>query len=623
MRKPRDRTGHTPDIVPVAIVIAALYLARDLLIPVALAVLLTFLLAPVVSRLQRLVRSRAVAVACVTLTVVTVAGLGTFAVGQRFVSLVSELPRYQETLTRKIKSIRESTKGVVADTAKSLRTMGSELGEAGGTLSPEPPSTQARGTESGIDPTGPIKVPSPVTQPALDSPQGLISSITGMIRPLLGPFATGFIVVLLLAMMLYSREAIRDRVIRIAGLRQISLTTHALEETAARVGAYLRAQSIINLVYGGVVYLGLLAIGVPEALVCGVLAGILRFVPVLGIWLGAALPAALAVATFDGWGHLGLVAALFVALELSANFVLEPWLYGSSTGISGIGVALAIIFWTWIWGAAGLVLAMPMTVCVMVFARQFPRLAMVPVLLGDEPVLSESARFYQRLLVGNEDDAAAVLRAEDATPPTIVAGGENTQASLVARLDAVVIPALGTARQELWKGSITEAQASLVSEGVRDVALDWIGERRSEAPLAAIKDRPAQVACISVNDEGDACASEVLAACLADRGFAVSAPSPNLLLSEVLAEIANGGATVVLLSTVAPSTKVHVRRLIKALQRSVPDCRIVVCLWNGASGKEDTEIAWAGVEAVVTTLGDAISAAARIIAIRKNDQQSA
>ncbi len=580
-------------MLPAVLVIGALYLARSVLIPVALAVLLSFILTPLVTRLQRLVRSRGLAVACVTLTAVAMAGGGAFAVGHQFVGLAARLPEYQDTIARKVRSIRESTRGVVSDAAQTLRTIGSELAEkpTAGLAVPAAPALEPGRTGAGA----PAGIPPTVAAPDPSDPRAPFATIVGLVRPLVSPVATGLIVILLLSMMMYSREAIRDRVIRLAGLRQISVTTQAMEETGDRVGGYLRAQSLINLIYGVIVYLGLLFLGVPNAAVCGIIAGVLRFVPIVGIWLGAALPAAMAIAVFDGWGHLVLVVSLIVVLELIANFILEPWLYGSSTGISSIGVVAAIIFWTAIWGGVGLILAMPMTVCVMVFARQFPRLALVPILFGDEPVLSDSDRFYQRVLGGNEDDAAAVLR----TPPAATAPG--VPQSMLERLDSVVIPAMGTARRESIKGAISEARAIRVVQGVRDVALDWIGELPGRAPATpGGAGERVRAVCLPVNDEGDECAGLVLAASLENQGVDVSVLSASLRLHEMLGLAKDSGAEVVLLSAIAPSSELYTRRVCKAVRRAMPGAKVVVCAWGGVP-VNGGDIA-SGADALVTSL---------------------
>ena len=589
----------------IAIVIALLYLARAVLIPVSLAVLLTFLLAPVVARLQRLIRSRLLAVGCVTCAAIAVAGTGAFIVGQEFVSLASQLPGYHDTIARKVRSIRESTHGVVSDAAKTLQTIGD--GFANPPSAGEPGTQLVQERSSDREPPRQEAGPPSSTSAAAPAAPGAdgFSALIAVVRPLVSPLATAVVVVLLLAMMLHSCESIRDRVIRLAGLRQISLTTQALEETGARVGRYLRAQSLINLIYGAVVYLGLTLLGIPDAAVCGVIAGFLRFVPIIGVWLGAAIPAALAVAVFDGWWHLAMVISLIAGLELLVSFLLEPWLYGASTGISSFGVVVAIVFWTALWGPVGLVLAMPITVCVMVFARQLPSLSLVPILFGDEPVLTDSARFYQRLLSGNEDDAASVLRA-----PQGAARQDTSAGPTLARLDEVVITALATARQESLKGTISEELAIQVAQRARDVALDWIGETTPTDTTGQTL-RRGPVVCLSVNDTIDECAAAVTAACLESRGVTSLVPSATLLLSEMLGDVRTAEGPVVLLSAVVPASRVHTRRVCKAVRRAVPGAKVVACMWNDpkpAAGSENASSA----DIDVTTLEDAIDAAMRL-----------
>jgi predicted PurR-regulated permease PerM len=374
--------------------VAALHLGRSLLLPVALSILLAFVLTPSVVYLEKRVRSRVLAVTLVTMFAAGFLGLVVLGVGQQFMGLAEDLPSYRETLVRRARQFRVGTASVVSEAAETIRAVGKEL---------DKPTTDPAST-----------APVPATVPPRAPPAGLISSVKEALGPLAVPLGMGALAAVLTVMMLVYREGIRDRVIRLAGLQQISLTTRALEETGERVGRYLRSQLMINLGFGLVIMGGLWFIGVPRAAVCGLIAGLLRFVPIIGPWLGALVPLTLALVAFDDWMHPLLVGGLFLAAELVVNVAVEPWVYGMSTGISRLGVVLAIAFWAWVWGPVGLLMAMPVTVCLLVFARHVPQLEVLTVVLGEEAPLSEPVRFYHRLLCDDEDQAEEVLEGVEA-----------------------------------------------------------------------------------------------------------------------------------------------------------------------------------------------------------------
>jgi len=639
--------------------IATLYLAREMLIPIALAILFTFLLSPLVTRLQRVIRHRGVAMTCVVFAVLLVLGAGTAMIGHQFISLAASIPEYRETITRKVRAVRDSTRGVMTDAAKTIRAIGTDVARPSSEQAPASVDLEPAASAAEVNalPTPSSTGMRPVEPDDLGA-QNTIQGVASVVSPILSPFATALVVILLVMMMLPAKENIRDRVIRLAGLHHVSLTTQALEEAGARVAAYLRAQFLINLFFGSSVAIGLLLTGIPSAAALGVAAGLLRFVPIVGPWLGATVPAILSIALFDDWTHLILVVALFSCLELLTNLVLEPWFYGVSTGISSLGVVVAIIFWTWIWGPVGLVLAMPMTVCVMVFARQLPPLAMIPILLGDEPVLSEPLRFFHRLLAGNEDEAASILR----KPPFVsssngAATGDRSVAALPAaaaaaspnpgavgtlidpllRLDTIVVPTLSAIRHELAKGTITETQAVRTAQSLRDVVVDWLGDHPVQVPAASVSSdgsptdattgspAPAssvvidlrqsdvyRVACLPVIDEIDQCAADVLAECLQRKGHSVFLPPPASLLREMLAGVADSGVNVVFLSAVVPAGLLHTRRVCKAIRRRMPGVKVIVCHWNMRRGEPADHDLTSGADVDVSSFTEAIDAVARL-----------
>lgn len=556
--------------------IGVLYFARAIIIPLALAVLLAFLLAPLVLTLQRTVRSRILSVGIVTaLAIAVVAGV-TLLVGQQFVGLMEQLPTYRDTIVHKVRAVRRGTGGVVGQAAETIRAIGDELREG-------PPGDSS-----------PVSVRAPIANgegAASRNGDGL-SLLSTVAKPLLEPLASAAVVLLLLVLMLVSRESIRDRVIRLAGLNNIGITTRALDDAGRRVGKYLGAHLLINAIYGAGIAVGLALVGVPNAAVCGLIAGLLRFVPMLGAWLGAVVPVALAIAVFDDWTHVAAVVALFAFLEAANNLVLEPWLYGANTGLSSLGVVLAIVFWTWIWGPIGLVLAVPVTVCLVVFSKQIPQLAALGIVLGDEPPLTDPMRFYQRLLSNDHEEAMLILsRAGKADDPVKV-------------LDDVVIPALGAARADLSRGLLTRPLAQRIAQAAKELSWEWIEEQLpsdQEAPLDV-----APVLCVPASDDLDEAMGVLLVQLLERRGIPAFASSSEALLNESLAAAQDRGSTLLVLSSVEPADSVHIRRLCKTISRRAPDAKLVLGTWGAtpSGGGEDLRVG--DVDSRVSTLAQAI-----------------
>jgi predicted PurR-regulated permease PerM len=544
--------------------IAILYLGREVLIPVALAILLTFIVTPLVVRIERRVRSRALAVLLATMFVIGLLGGTTVFVGMQFVGLAEQIPGYRQTIVRKVRSIQAGPGTVLARVEEMLRRFDTEVSGV-----PQRPAGESPPADAAPAATRPDTAIPRVVAPATPH-TSLLNWST--FSPILGPLASAAIIVLLLVMMLMSRENIRDRIIRLAGLHQIGFTTQTLEEAGARVGRYLRSQLLINTIYGSSIAIGLFFLGVPNAALCGLVAGVLRFIPILGPWLAAVIPAVLAFVVFDGWQPLITVVSLFAALEIFTSFVLEPWLYGTSTGLSGVGIILAIIFWSWVWGPVGLVLAVPMTVCVVVFTRHIPHLGALSILLGNEPVLSDSMRFYQRLLCRDESEAAAILAA---TP-------EGTEPART--LDEIVVPCLVAARSDLQRGLISQEQAAWIGVTAKELALEWLSDREPTRPQPALgptAPHPASVVCIPAHDALDDAGASLFSELLRREGVHASPVSTALLFGEKVAAAQAAGVGLIVVSRVGSAADLYTRRLSKAVRKSVGSTPVVIVAWAG------------------------------------------
>jgi predicted PurR-regulated permease PerM len=375
------------------LIIAALYLGRDIFVPVALSILLSFVLAPFVIRLHawRVPRTASVLIV-VALAFSVIFSLGGLMVSQA-THLAAKLPGYQETLSEKIESLRGLMGG--SGTLQQASTVLKRL------------DTQLQHRDEAVPAAGQsadklVPIPVEVRQPD----PGAFTTLVKIIEPLISPLTTTGIVVIFVIFMLMQREDLRNRVVRLAGSSDIQRTTAALDDAGKRLSKLFLTQIAFNAVFGLAIGIGLELIGVPSAPLWGLIAMILRFVPYIGALISAIFPLSLAAAVGSGWEMLILTAALFVVLELLAGQVLEPLIYGHSSGLSPLAIILAASFWTWLWGPVGLVLATPLTVCLVVVGRHVDRLQFLDVMLGDRPPLTPPQLVYQRLLAGDPMEAA-------------------------------------------------------------------------------------------------------------------------------------------------------------------------------------------------------------------------
>ena len=385
------------------IIVATLYFGREIFVPVALAILLSFVLAPVVNLLQRIRIPRAVAVvSVVALAFAAIFGLGGLMATQ-LTQLAGDLPRYQSTMREKIQSFRGATagSGTLERAADMLQDLSKELDKPKDTTraSAGPLVRQA-------SPTGAVQpVPVEVRQPD----PGALESLRTVISPLIHPLATTGIIVIFVIFILLQREDLRNRFIRLAGSHDLQRTTAALDDAGSRLSRLFLIQLVVNAAFGLAIGLGLWLIGVPSAVLWGILAGVLRFVPYIGAFIAAAFPLALAAAVDPGWSMLLWTLALFLVIEPVVGHVVEPMVYGHSTGLSPVAVVVSATFWTALWGPIGLVLATPLTVCLVGLGRHVERLEFLDVMFGDRPALSPPEIFYQRMLardptIVNRDD---------------------------------------------------------------------------------------------------------------------------------------------------------------------------------------------------------------------------
>lgn len=521
----------------IALVLAGLYWMQAVLIPLAITVLLTFLLAPVVGALERQ-RLRHVPAVLVTVvfafSLIAVVGW-TFT--RQLVTLADEVPRYRTNIQAKIADLRGASKG--GSVEKMQKTVEDVVGEMQKTDEPGPARDK------------PIAV--------VVEPPSLLAHLPGLVQAV----ASAGVVTLLVIFMLLERRELRDRVILLIGYRRLTATTRALDEAGARITRYLLMQSIINGSFGVAVGFGLFLTGVPYAIIWGFLAAALRFIPYVGSVIAALLPLVLSLALFPGWLQPVLVIALFVVLELVTGTLVQPWLYGQSAGVSQVALLVAVTFWTWLWGPAGLLLATPLTVCLIVLGKHLPALGFLVVLMGDRPVIEAKARYYQRLLARDQDEATDVVEA------FVQAEGRE----LV--YDAVLLPALFYAKQDRDRGLLTEADSQFVVQATRDI-LDVLAQ--DTASGAALDTAAAAVTLFGypARDEADAVALDMVRRLLVPVGYRMDVSAPAMLTAEVVAWVEEHRAGLLCIGTVAPGGLSQARLLCKRLRSQYPALKIVV-----------------------------------------------
>jgi predicted PurR-regulated permease PerM len=438
-------------ILGVALVVFVLYVGADIFVPLALSILLSFTLAPPVVRLRRLGLPRIPAVILVTtFTASVLAGIG-FLMTSQVIQLADNLPRYELNLREKIRSLRDTDmSGSVLDrTMATIKDIGQELQEA---------TTPDRRQVARAMPGGEVEVAKPIPVEVQNEQSSPLQTILDFLGPVLGPVGTAGLVVVFTIFMLLQREDLRDRAIRLFGARDLTRTTQAMDEAARRVSRYLMMQLIINVCYGIPIGVGLWLIGVPNALLWGLLAAILRFIPYIGPVVAAVFPVILSIAVDPGWSMFFLTLGLIVSLELFSNNVLEPWLYGASTGLSPVAILMAALFWTSLWGPIGLLLATPLTVCLVVLGRHVPQLQFLDILLGDQPAMLPHMRVYQRLLAHDTREAAEI--AEE----FVDAEGLSTLG------DEVIVPVLAQAELDRDRGALDRDMQIAIGTGIEEVA---------------------------------------------------------------------------------------------------------------------------------------------------------
>lgn len=553
-------------------VIAALYFGKDVLLPIAIAVLISFALSPLVSRLRGFgLPMLASVLAAVTLAF---ALIGTFVlvVAGQIGELAQELPTFQGNIIAKLQVLQDTelANGLVARLSQMVAGINAQIATA------VPTGGLVIGTP------GPLAVEVVVNR-------GLFETLRDIVLPLIKPVATAGIVVVVVVFMLLERNELRDRFIRLVGANDINRTTQVIEDAGKRVGTYLLIQLLVNIIYAVPIGIGLMVIGVPNAVLWGLVTLVVRFAPYIGPIIAAIFPLFLALAVSPDWSMFMWTGLLFMAVELTTSNVIEPWLYGSRTGVSPLAIIIAAIFWTWLWGPLGLVLSTPLTACLVVVGRYVPQFEVFDVLFGDRPVLALHSQLYQRLLVG--DTVESTLRAAELLEEVFVADYHRD----------VGIPALLLAQADLERGALSEekltrfadAAEHLLSE-LDQVVADELSEATGTIPasLDGDVDTPnggaksglvgtgRRLAVLGGRTRLDDLAARMFAQAAASFGAEVTILSHFDLVPSRFAGVTQSEASCVLLNFLdtepSRASLLHIRRL----KQAAPQMRVGLVLWQ-------------------------------------------
>ena len=626
---PEGKTSRFFVLAAICIVVAALYFAQDVLIPLALAILLTFLLTPLVQRLERWRLPRVPAVLLAVSVVFGALVVLGYVVSKQVFDLANNLDQYKENIVAKAHAIQPGKDGFFeklqrtatevqedlkrpesAATTQSTQpidkpaeAIAKELSARSGeprTVTEQSKSAVGAGAAATTQWTKENPLPVGVVQPG-PSP---VQTLGGYVGLILGPLGTAGIVIVFVIFMLLTREDMRNRLIRLVGYGQLTVTTQALDDAGQRITRYLTAQAIVNGTYGVAVAIGLWIIGrtlghadppFPSVVLWGLLCALLRFIPYIGPWIAAVFPIVLSLAVYKEFNVFIATVSLFVVIELLSNNFMEPMLYGSSTGMSTVAILVSAVFWTWLWGPIGLLLATPLTVCLVVLGKYVPALQFLDILLGDEQVLEPHERLYQRWLALDQEEAAEVVREFFQTR------------SLEELYDQVLLQALALAEQDRHNGRLDDRRQQFIRQSMREL-IEEIGDEyrlrfaRTGATTAEVKSTvepsepghsetvtsrrvPLQKECavnvliLPAHDEADEIVGMMLGQLLQFNNFCATAAKQQQLAGEMLDMVESTHSDCICVSALPPAAVTHSRYLCKRLNQRFPQMTMVVGLW--------------------------------------------
>jgi len=552
--------------------VVVLSLGRPILMPIAAATALAFILTPPMKWFQRRL-PRLPALALVMLLAAAALGSAGYVVASQLNDLTTQAGKYTESMRRKVAALQAGSSGPLSRVEFMF----------------------ARITD-GLERRGDPDVLSVHVVPARSSPA---AHMWNLFRPLAEPLITFLFILVLCVFMLGRRDDLRNRLIRLMGTRNVTSTTRALDEGAQRITRYLLDQTIVNAVFGALVGAGLSLIGIPFAVLWGFVAALARFVPYLGSIASMLMPAALAFAIFPGWERALLTAGLFVGMDFLTAYAVEPLLFGRRTGVSPIALLVSALFWAWLWGPMGLALATPITVSLAVLGRHVPSLEFLAILLGDDPVIGAEISFYQRLLARDEDGAAGLARERQ-----VSLGGAGV-------VDRIIIPTLVLASRDLVRKKITIEDGSFIVTWSRDI-FEHVSRRAGRVGSTS----PVRAVGVAAHGAESELLLEMLAAELAPEQGALEVLPPPTTPGDLVARVERLQPEVVCVAALPPEGGPYARRICRQLRDAIPGLRVLAFRPSEPGidpAGATTALEEAGADKVVTTLAEASAEMARLL----------
>jgi predicted PurR-regulated permease PerM len=607
----------TASVIVGAIVVAAIYFGRPVLVPLALAILLAFALAPIVSFLEGLHVGRAISVALASLFALAVIGALVLFIGTQLANLAADLPRYQHNISGKIHALVNSatSNAVIGRTSSLLSNLGNQISST-----PSMGRVAARGTMHALAPNGTqTPIPVEIRQPAA-TPLQIIENI---FRPLLDPLATAGIAIIFVIFILLQKEDLRDRFIWMAGSGDLQRAKVALDDGASRLSSFLLTQTGINTVFGALIGAGLWLIAVPHPWLWGLVAGIFRFVPYVGVPLAAVMPIVLSLAVDPGWTMVFWTTGLYLVLEPVVSQFIEPFAYGHSVGLSPVAVVVAATFWTWVWGPIGLLLSTPLTLCLAVMGRHVERLRFLDVLLGDTPPLAHEESVYLRILAGDPDDAARF------------AESSLKEHSLCEYCD-IALKTLVLAQADIDRGALDAERSAEVKQTIEELienlsdsldagAAAWDEARSGAHKIFTAETLPAEwvgqpVLCVAGRGDLDEAAALLLVYLLERHGIGARVVQANRLSPANVADLDPSSVRFICLSYLQAGSGTNAHYVMRRLRRRISSAHAITGFW-GLSNDNSRVLDAIGAthEDVATDFEGALS---RIIAAIENSRRA-
>ena len=575
-------------LVTAALIVTALYFGRDILMPLALAFFLGFVLDPLVMRLKHWGLPRAPSVFIVVVFALAMIGLAGFFLGNQVSSLSAELPTYQSNIKNKLSNLREDAgkPGMFDGAMKTFDLFKTEVDKA-------PTSAREAAPKSMAQPPQRVQIE--------EQPPSAFQQAISWLEAGSGPLAKAGIVLVFVVLILLDTLDLRDRLLRLWG-GTLHRSTDAMDEAGRRIGKYLTMQLVVNLSYGVPMAAGLWFIGVPGAMLWGAVAAVMRFVPYLGPLISAIFPVALAFAVDPGWSMVLWTVGLIVALEMLVNNLIEPWLYGASTGLSAMSLMVSATFWTALWGPIGLIMSTPLTVCLLVIGRHLPRLRFLDVLLGSQPALDAPTRIYQRLLADNVEEAIDI--ATEQTEGGNVTGFYNE----------VGLPVLRMASNDHASVATAEHRHRVVN------GMDALIDDLLDQHPANEEGMSPGIVCIGGKWEVDTLAAKMLAHGLSHEGQQAEYRAANIVSADYIAGLDLRDARIVCLSYFSPEPQAQARHFCRRLRRRWPEVQIVLALWNAPPELlEEDAFNTLGADAVVTSISEAVIRVAALTGVGSSE----